>query len=141
MSTSVSTVDEPMPDTGQIAVSDDELQALSAQLERAGVLLRQLGENGRVGRAPTYESLGAALLILLNVRGRLYHGTKPELTGSARSRILHYLEAHEGEAVSADELNEVAGIRAWARRIRELREEGHDIEHVGDGRYRLNRSA
>ncbi len=129
---------ETTSNSGRKLATGDELRALSDQLERAGTLLLQLAENGRNGQPPTQQSLSAAIILVLNTRGRLFGATRHEREGSARSRILHYLQAHEGEIVSADELTEVAGIRAWARRIRELREEGHDIEHVGEGRYRLN---
>lgn len=48
-------------------------------------------------------------------------------TGSARGRIRQYLSAHVGEVVDGAELAVVAGISEYARRIRELREEGLTI--------------
>src|SRR4051794_32921802 len=115
-----------------------ELEIAAERLERASELLAQLVKNARAGRKPTYEALTAALTGALDVRGRLYESPPPTLSGSARTRLLHYLERHEGEVVTPDELAQAAGIRAWERRIRELREDGHDVEHVGGGRYRLN---
>ena len=48
--------------------------------------------------------------------------------GSARDRLLEYLELRVGEVVTKSELREVAGINEWARRIRELRvEHGYAI--------------
>ena len=47
---------------------------------------------------------------------------------AARSRILAYLKEYAGEAVDAEELEAVAGISEWARRVRELRvEHGYNI--------------
>lgn len=40
--------------------------------------------------------------------------------GSARQRILHYLQNHVGEVVDGDILAAIAGISEWARRVREL---------------------
>ena len=41
----------------------------------------------------------------------------------ARGRIRAFLEAHVGEVVTTDQISEVAGIRDYQRRIRELRNE------------------
>jgi biotin operon repressor len=60
------------------------------------------------------------------------------LEGSARGRLRAYLCSHVGEFVEGEELAEVAGIMAWARRIRELREEGLEITERR-GAYRLER--
>ncbi len=48
--------------------------------------------------------------------------------GSAKSRLIAYLGANVGEAVSKDELQYVAGIHDHARRIRELSEDGWQID-------------
>jgi biotin operon repressor len=47
------------------------------------------------------------------------------------------LEERVGEVVYGEELAAVAGISEWARRVRELREEGLAIEELGGSRYRL----
>lgn len=51
---------------------------------------------------------------------------------SARDKLRYYFEAKVGQVVTTHELREVAGISAYARRIRELRdEEGMEIRtHV-----------
>ena len=48
--------------------------------------------------------------------------------GGGKTRILRYLKSNRGREVPAAALAAVAGIRAWPRRIRELREEGWPIE-------------
>jgi hypothetical protein len=59
--------------------------------------------------------------------------------GSAKARIRAYLVEHVGETVYGEELAEVSGILAWARRVRELREDGLPIVELGGSRYRLER--
>ena len=46
------------------------------------------------------------------------------LPNGAHDRILRYLQLRVGEVVDKDELEGVAGISEWARRVRELRVEG-----------------
>lgn len=138
MSTSLSTVSEATGGIGQNEPDAEELAAISERLTRASELLGQLAENARRGSTPGPVALSAALTLVMNVRARLYGDGRPDLEGSARTRILHHLERHELEVVSAAELAEVSGIRAWERRVRELRESGYDIEYLGDGNYRLN---
>jgi hypothetical protein len=48
-------------------------------------------------------------------------------TGSARARIRQYLVAHAGQVIDGTELAVIGGISEYARRIRELREEGLTI--------------
>lgn len=48
-------------------------------------------------------------------------------TGSARDRIRQYLMVHSGEVIDGTELAVIAGISEYARRVRELREEGLGI--------------
>jgi biotin operon repressor len=80
------------------------------------------------------KHLDQAILELRGLRTRLFGPRK--LEGSARERIRLYLVKHLGDWVTGEELAEVAGISEWARRVRELREDGMDIaeEH---GNYRL----
>src|SRR5690606_27077475 len=57
-----------------------------------------------------------------------------------RTALLLYLRAHPGEEISPQQLEGVAAIRAWARRIRELRRLGWEIDTIGSGHeapYRL----
>lgn len=63
---------------------------------------------------------------------------------SASSRMLRLLQIRFGQIVTKDELGGVAGIHAWARRVRELRQDaGWDIEtattsaDLSPGDYRL----
>lgn len=62
------------------------------------------------------------------------------LIGGARTALLLYFRSHPGEPISPHQLEGVAAIRAWARRIRELRQVGWDIDTLGAGAeapYRL----
>ncbi|KAB2340869.1 hypothetical protein [Actinomadura rudentiformis] len=64
-----------------------------------------------------------------------------DVVGGARTALLLYFRSHPGEEVSPHQLEGVAAIRAWARRIRELRQVGWDIDTVragADAPYRLN---
>lgn len=56
---------------------------------------------------------------------------------SGRQVILDMLEAAHPDPVSADVLRHASGIQEFARRIRELREEGYAIESLGNS-YRLD---
>ncbi|WP_068927495.1 hypothetical protein [Planobispora rosea] len=66
---------------------------------------------------------------------------RQDVIGGARTALLLYFRSHPGEAISPQQLEGVAAIRAWARRIRELREVGWEIDTLGAGAeapYRLN---
>ena len=58
--------------------------------------------------------------LLQNLGASLLQGTD---TGSARARILAYMQKYVGVVLSGDELMVVAGISEYARRVRELRVE------------------
>lgn len=139
MSTNLSKMSEATDDVGRQEPTEDELRSISERLERASTLLGQLAVNGREGATPGAEALSAALTLVLGARARLYGDERPDLEGSGRHRIQLHFERNEGDIVSAAELAEVSGIRAWERRVRELRESGYDIEYLGGGNYRLNR--
>jgi hypothetical protein len=65
---------------------------------------------------------------------------RQDVVGGARTALLLYFRGHQGEAISPHQLEGVAAIRAWARRIRELRQVGWDIDTIGSGTeapYRL----
>lgn len=52
---------------------------------------------------------------------------------SARNKILEHFLKNVGKKISTEELAEIAGIREYARRIRELRDEyGYDIQSHRD---------
>lgn len=122
---------------GQNETLTPHLRGVSADLQRAARLIDQLAKNAADGHAPPATALTPAIVLLKSVRAQLPPDESRRRPGSARTRIRDYLESRAGEIVSADELAEVAGIHAWARRIRELRDAGYDIEHLGGGRYRL----
>jgi biotin operon repressor len=50
----------------------------------------------------------------------------------AKARLLAYLTANVGRVVASEELREIAGISEWARRVRELRDDGYPIETHND---------
>jgi 5-methylcytosine-specific restriction endonuclease McrA len=62
---------------------------------------------------------------------------------SAKNRLKAYFLEHVGRVVDGKDLAQVAGISAWARRVRELREDGwqivthHDDASLRPGQYRL----
>lgn len=69
---------------------------------------------------------------------------RQSLLGSAPTALLLYLRNHVGEPVSPHALEGVAAIRAWARRIRELRapfgwriESGTHVDGLRNDEYRL----
>jgi hypothetical protein len=67
-------------------------------------------------------------------------GVRQDIVGGARTALLLYFRSHPGQELSPNQLEGVAAIRAWARRIRELREVGWGIDTVGSGAgapYRL----
>jgi biotin operon repressor len=138
MSTSLSKMAETTEDGGWNEVDTEDLARISDKLDRASQLLAQLAENGRQGQIPSASALSTAITFVLGARGQIYGDRRPDLEGSARLRILTYFQQNEGEAVSADVLAEVSGIRAWERRVRELREQGYDVAYLGNGRYRLS---
>jgi hypothetical protein len=64
----------------------------------------------------------------------------PQRKGSARQRIRDYLMARVGDQVQGVELAEIAGISEWARRVRELREDGLPLRELGGSVYILDES-
>ncbi|GAA1753399.1 hypothetical protein GCM10009834_07970 [Streptomonospora arabica] len=55
------------------------------------------------------------------------------ILGGARSSLLLYFRNHPGESIPPHRLEGVAAIRAWPRRIRELRQVGWEISMEGSG--------
>ena len=96
--------------------------------------LEAIASEAERGRAEG-RHLDDVILQLGRVRRRLYGPRK--LEGSARGRLRKHLIAHVGEWIDGEELAEIAGISEWARRIRELRDEGLAIEEE-NGAYRLD---
>jgi len=99
------------------------------------------------------DDIGPEDWLLLRARiGRLLAGFNSELgvldesfgMTSAQDRIIRYLLLRQGEVVTKDEISGVAGISAWARRVRELREDHgwvihtvHTMPRLGPGQYVL----
>jgi biotin operon repressor len=109
------------------------LEPEARRLAGVAVALEGLARRMQAG-SPTPEVLDEAIVHLRGIRRRAF-GPRV-LSGSARERILAYLSANQDRWVTGDELAEVAGISEWARRVRELRQDGHSIaESVGN--YRL----
>jgi hypothetical protein len=84
----------------------------------------------------TAAELGALLAGVRDVSAEI----RQELLGGARPALLAYLRQHVRETVPPHALEGVSGIREWARRIRELRAVGWEIECLGGGQdapYRL----
>ena len=68
----------------------------------------------------------------------------PKRKQGARSKIRAFLEAHVGEVVTTDQISDIANIRDYQRRIRELRDEegmqirSHvDLAQLKPGQYLL----
>lgn len=99
------------------------------------------------------DDIGPEEWLLLRARiGKLLAGFNNELgvldesfgMTSAQDRIIRYLQLRRGEVVTKDEISGVAGISAWARRVRELREDHgwvihtvHTMPRLGPGQYVL----
>ena len=107
----------------------DRLRAVAAMLESVASAVDD-------GRGDAGEHVDNAIAQLRGIRVELF-GTR-KLPGSARERLARHLERHVGEWVQGPELAEVAGITAWPRRLRELREDGYPISQH-HGAYRLDR--
>jgi hypothetical protein len=106
----------------------DRLRAIASVLDRLAAHLDEAHVDG--------SQLDTAIAELKGLRHRRF-GT-PRREGSARQRIHAYLVAHVGEPVQGVELAEIAGISEWARRVRELREEGLALRELGGSVYVLD---
>jgi hypothetical protein len=73
-------------------------------------------------RSPNLRRKVLALVDAYRLLGDLGCSLIPRPSGTAaRDRIIFYLRKYPGIAISGDELQVVAGISEWARRLRELR--------------------
>lgn len=97
-------------------------------------LANRLESTGDLDPLPMDVAVGQVIA----ARREIIGSTKAAAGSSAKSRIRRYLEERVGQVVYGEEIAAVAGISEWARRVRELREEGLDIEELGRSRYRLS---
>jgi hypothetical protein len=113
-------------------VTDDNLRTLEAlrrAVDRAAVIADELELHSRRAADVTQDewliALGRLGASLAELR-RAVNDVSPALglPSSAHDRILRYLRLRVGKVVTKDELEGVAGISEWARRVRELREDG-----------------
>lgn len=108
------------------AVGPDEQAAQLAA--GAAVELRRI-DTGRPRSVNQAHAVHAAIII--DEVLRLLRGAD-----SGRTVILELLRNAAPAVVSSDVLRHASGIQEYARRIRELRDDGHDIRATGNG-YRL----
>jgi hypothetical protein len=114
----------------------------SRRLTRASALLDEIDDEMTVD---DWLRVRAAL-------GRAFAQFNDELNGldrrfglnSAQDRILHFLLSRQGQVVSKEDIDGVAGIQAWARRVRELRQDHgwvihtiHTMPQLKSGQYVL----
>lgn len=107
----------------------ERLRDLAAALESIASAV----EDGRAER----RHFDSAIAQLRRLRRQTHGDARPP--GSAKARIRAYLIEHVGEVVYGEEIAEISGILAWARRVRELRQDGLEIVELGGSRYRLVR--
>lgn len=109
--------------------SDDKVQKT---LSRARELVHSLEELEGTDVQPgawnsRLDDFLHSVLELKDAEKELYAAALDESSG--KGRIREYLKQHEGEVVTSEELSRVSGIKEFARRIRELRnEEGFVID-------------
>lgn len=104
---------------------DEQAAQLAAE---ASVELRRI-DTGRPRSINRAHAVHAAIMI--DDVLRLLRGAD-----SGRMVILELLQSAAPAVVPSDVLRHASGIQEYARRIRELRDEGHDIRATGNG-YRL----
>lgn len=108
--------------------NDDDISALESALKEALRIARSV-RSAELTQSSWLEDSARLGTHLNNVRRSMGDIRCSVGISSARDAILLYLRHNVGVAVSADALSGVAGINAWARRVRELRvEEGWPIE-------------
>ena len=102
-------------------------RALGRAVDRAATIADELQRQARRADLTSDDwliALGRLGTDLAELR-RSVNGVSPALglPSGAHDRILRYLRLRIGEVVDKDELEGVAGISEWARRVRELRED------------------
>ncbi|WP_344935127.1 hypothetical protein [Sphaerisporangium flaviroseum] len=130
---------EPSSSSGAHHLHGEQLEKLEQSLKNAlGIVQNTQRENLRpIDWLDTAAKVGTCLAESRDALAEV----RQDVIGGARTALLLYFRSHPGEKVSPQELEGVAAIRAWARRIRELRAVGWDIDTLGSGAeapYRLN---
>ncbi|MDP4505852.1 hypothetical protein [Nonomuraea turcica] len=134
---------EPSSSGGARHLHREQLEKLEQSLKNALAIVQKTQQNTQRENLRPIDWLDAAAAVgvcLAESRDALAE-VRQEVIGGARAALLLYFRSHPGEEVSPQELEGVAAIRAWARRIRELRAFGWDIDTLGAGAeapYRLN---
>ncbi len=113
--------------------ADEGVRRLRELADFLNHLANRLEATGKLDALPMDVAIGQVI-----AARREIVGTRRTSAGSgAKTRIRRYLEERVGQVVYGEEISAVAGISEWARRVRELREEGLAIEELGRSRYRL----
>lgn len=124
----------------------DHLSRAQSRLEEISILLGSVESSG-FGTDDWLEVRAQVGVLMAGFNDSLLAVDRLHLTGGAAAKILRLFQLRLGGTVSKDELSGVAGIHAWARRVRELRQDsGWDIQSVttgpglSPGEYRLRQS-
>lgn len=114
----------------------DDYASAGRRIRWIGETLAQIGQRMEADERVDPAPIDTAVAQLKGVRARAF-GRRRTGAGSARGRLRAYLVENVGVELPGEELAEVAGISEWARRLRELREEGLAISQPAVGVYRL----
>ncbi|MBX9387565.1 hypothetical protein ACFPZ0_01290 [Streptomonospora nanhaiensis] len=114
----------------------EELLKLERLLGEAQRAVRAMPTDRRPSAAEWLETAATVGESLSECRDTLAN-IRQDVVGGARFAILVYLRQHTGEVLTPSRLEGVAAIRAWPRRIRELRQIGWDITMDRAGNYCL----
>ncbi len=116
-----------MAGANPVDTADTRSQAARLAHDAATQLRRLRPERSRAeNRAHAVRAAIATEEVLRLLRG----------ASSGRAAILEILQDAAPETVPSNVLRHASGIQEFARRVRELRDDGYDIRATGDG-YRL----
>jgi biotin operon repressor len=113
--------------------SNDGVKRLRDLADFLAHLATELEKNGELDALPLDVAVGQVTAARREIVGTTSQKPGP----AAKTRIRRYFEERVGEVVYGEEIAAIAGISEWARRVRELRDEGLAIEELGGSRYRL----
>ncbi|TDB86946.1 hypothetical protein E1264_16205 [Actinomadura sp. KC216] len=131
-------MDDPSTDGGRSTQHREQLEKLEQSLKDALTIVRATPREDLKPQdwLETAAKVGAHLAESRDALAEV----RQDVIGGARTALLLYFRGHPGEDISPQQLEGVAAIRAWARRIRELRQVGWEIDTIGAGAeapYRL----